>query len=105
MEAALRNFATLDGSKAVLLGDMFELGDISAQEHYQIAKLAIELKFVDIILIGHEFQQVKLIHPNIHQFPSRDVFMEHMQQHKIETDRILIKGSRGMALEKVLEVV
>ena len=105
MEAALRNFATLDGSKAVLLGDMFELGDISAQEHHQIAKLATELRFDNIILIGHEFQQVKLVHPNIHQFPNRDVFMEHIKQHKIETDRILIKGSRGMALEKVLEVI
>ena len=84
---------------------MFELGDISDQEHHQIAKLATELKFDTIILIGHEFQQVKLVHPNIHQFSNRDVFMEHMKQHTIEADRILIKGSRGMALEKVLEVI
>ena len=51
---------------------MFELGETSYQEHHHIAKLATELKFEQIILIGHMFQHVKLAHPNIHQFPSRD---------------------------------
>ena len=105
MEAALRNFATLEGTKTVILGDMFELGETSDQEHHHIAKLATELKFEQIILIGHMFQHVKLVHPNIHQFRSRDVFMEHMKQHKIDTGRILIKGSRGMALEKVVDFI
>ena len=103
MEAALRNFAGLDGSKAVILGDMFELGETSAQEHYQIAKLAIELKFDDIILIGQSFHDLKMINESLKSFLDKDEFLTYLRNNPIKKKRILIKGSRGMALEKLVE--
>lgn len=105
MEAALHNFASLDGTKTVILGDMFELGETSAQEHHHIAKLVSTLNFEKIILIGHNFQQVKLAHPSIFQFVNRETFIGYLKENPIATDRILVKGSRGMALEKVLEFI
>ncbi|MDO5655261.1 MAG: UDP-N-acetylmuramoyl-tripeptide--D-alanyl-D-alanine ligase [Flavobacteriaceae bacterium] len=105
MEAALHNFNELDGSKTVILGDMFELGELSAQEHHDIAKLASTLNFERIYLIGKEFMQIKLVHPCLFQFPTKEVFMEFVDDEPISTDRILIKGSRGMALEGLVEMI
>ena len=105
MDASLRNFDALQGRKTVILGDMFELGDLSQQEHHDVAKLATTLDFDRIFLIGKEFMHVKLVHPCLFQFPNKEVFAEFLKDEPITTERILIKGSRGMALESLLEMV
>ena len=103
MEAALQNFDNLDGTKTVILGDMFELGELSQTEHHNIIKLATILNFEHIYAIGKEFMQVKLVHPKFFHFPTKEIFLEFIQENPIESARILIKGSRGMALETLVD--
>lgn len=104
MDAALKNFYNKPNSKTVILGDMFELGDSSASEHQQIADLAESLKFEEIYLIGKNFFNTNTS-DNIKKFEDRESFITYLESHSINTKNILIKGSRGMALEKILEFI
>ena len=105
MEASLRNFADFQGSKAVILGDMFELGEESPAEHQKIADLAQNLHFDFIYLLGERFYQTKIQADNVMKFRTTDEMNDYLQTHKIQTDNILLKGSRGMALEKLFASV
>lgn len=104
MEAALRNFKLIEGEKALILGDMFELGESSIGEHQQIADLALELGFAQIYLIGENFNQIQpKSAENIRIFKNRTLAEAYFSKNEIEQKLLLIKGSRGMALEKLLE--
>lgn len=104
MELALKNFAAIDGEKAVVLGDMFELGEASKVEHQTIADLAYELKFDEIYLIGEAFNGIQLKeHFNTKVFKTRDEAIIHWAKKPILSKNILIKGSRGMQLEKIID--
>lgn len=103
MEATLRSFAEngTGGNKVVILGDMFELGDAAPIEHERIAQLAVSLGFEQIILVGKHFaaaaQQLGCIH-----FDNVAELKGWFTGQSWENKAILIKGSRGMALERVL---
>lgn len=103
MEASLTNFATFKGSKTVVLGDMFELGDSAQEEHENTAKLAVKLGFEYVFLLGENFNQVILNKTQVHQFITKEEFLSYIKTQPIETENILIKGSRGMALESILK--
>ena len=105
MQAAFANFTQLDGIKAVILGDMFELGETSFQEHHDVARMATQLDFEHIYLIGKEFNKIKIANPKIHQFADKELFLNFIQSNPISADRLLIKGSRGMALESLLDKI
>ncbi len=104
MQAALENFSKIEGEKAVILGDMFELGDASEKEHKMIANLAQELGFQSIYLIGKFFHQIHVSNKNVQSFMSREEAENYFKQNPVMENLLLIKGSRGMALEKLLEV-
>lgn len=102
MSAALLNFSKLPGSKMVILGDMFELGESSHKEHQEIVNLSEQLGFSTLIFIGESFYKTQLTNPNAgHKFKSRDEFEDFLKQYLLQEDTILVKGSRGMALEKL----
>lgn len=103
MEIALSNFAKLDGTKAVILGDMFELGETSSTEHLKIAELALAFNFDDIILIGRSFHQLNLNDKALKSFLDKDDFLIYLKENPIQNQRILVKGSRAMALEKLVD--
>lgn len=104
MEVALKNFSSINGEKAVVLGDMFELGDSSKIEHQNIADLAFKLKFNEIYLIGNYFHSIdKENLSNIKTFENREEAINYFSQHPIRSKTLLIKGSRGMQLEKIIE--
>ncbi|SMC49977.1 UDP-N-acetylmuramoyl-tripeptide--D-alanyl-D-alanine ligase [Moheibacter sediminis] len=106
MEAALLNFSKLKGEKTVILGDMFELGEETEKEHKRIADLAIELQFENIFLIGNYFSKIDSNgNENLAKFNSLELAEVYFKNFPIEDKTILIKGSRGMALEKVLEFI
>lgn len=106
MQVALENLAKHPGeTKVAILGDMFELGEYAQEEHTSMALLAIELNIDFIFLIGNNFFGINTEAETLHKFKTLDDFAEHLQTHPIENSTILIKGSRGMALEKVLEVL
>jgi len=103
MEAALENFNQLkDSNKIVFLGDMFELGSDSAKEHQHIAELAISFNFQQVYLIGKAFSTTRV--KNAFKYDSFEAFKTSNKHLNINDTTILIKGSRGMALERVLDL-
>ncbi|MEL6917272.1 MAG: UDP-N-acetylmuramoyl-tripeptide--D-alanyl-D-alanine ligase [Bacteroidota bacterium] len=103
MEAALENFKTIKAkNKVVFLGDMFELGDDAPKEHQHIADLVLEMKFDDAYLIGENFAQT---HSPLKKFESYATSAVHLKKNSPEDGYILIKGSRGMALERILDLL
>lgn len=101
MEAALTHFAKYKEHKAVILGDMFELGDFAEQEHKRIAKLAVELGFEEIYLLGDNFFKYAQGIDKVQLFNNRDDFQKQIENTPIKARKILLKGSRGMQLEKL----
>ena len=100
MKVALENFKRLKGDKKIaILGDMFELGESSKEEHHAIAHLAKQLGFDEIHLIGASFSQTDIQNTNVYE--TFEAFEKSFQQKKAT---YLIKGSRGMALERVVSL-
>ncbi|MDK7674921.1 UDP-N-acetylmuramoyl-tripeptide--D-alanyl-D-alanine ligase [Weeksella virosa] len=99
MEASLNNFSTFDGSKTVILGDMFELGESSKVNHQKIAQLTKDLGFEKIYLVGNNFSKIEGDFSDIQFFEDRDSLVNYLKKHPIETKNILIKGSHGMRLD------
>lgn len=103
MKAALDNFAKMEAHhKITILGDMFELGETSPQEHLQIINETLKGNFEQCIFIGPRFGE--------HQQHAKATFFENTQQcaNYLNTisnknNTFLIKGSRGMKLEQLLE--
>ncbi|XMO85143.1 UDP-N-acetylmuramoyl-tripeptide--D-alanyl-D-alanine ligase [Algibacter sp. AS12] len=103
MQAALLNFEKQDGKKIAILGDMFELGNSAIEEHQTIANLAQSLDIDQILFIGENFNRAKTNTTKTIQFQSFNTFTEAFNIKSIEDSTILIKGSRGMALERTLK--
>ena len=102
MKAAIENFAGLPaGRKLALLGDMFELGDYSEQEHQMVADLCAA-KGVEAILVGPAFAKTKT---NLRCFETVAGCKSYLQDQQIVQSTILIKGSRGMKMEQLQEVL
>ncbi|MDD5150346.1 MAG: UDP-N-acetylmuramoyl-tripeptide--D-alanyl-D-alanine ligase [Flavobacterium sp.] len=103
MAVAIENFLQLDKSnKIMMLGDMFELGSESHHEHQVIVDLLSGQEKVICYFVGKDFYSNKTEKPNFHFYKTFDDFSESLQKSKIENSSILIKGSRGMALERTL---
>jgi UDP-N-acetylmuramoyl-tripeptide--D-alanyl-D-alanine ligase len=103
MAVAIENFLQLDNSnKIMILGDMFELGEESQQEHKAIVNSLLGKNEVICYFIGKEFYANQIDRSNFHFYESFDSFSAYLESNKIENSSILIKGSRGMALERTL---
>jgi UDP-N-acetylmuramoyl-tripeptide--D-alanyl-D-alanine ligase len=101
MKAALDNFAQLnDTYKIAVLGDMFELGNDAAQEHQFIADYAKSLNLNELYLVGENFFGTNAKKNTYNSF---DLFKNANKLSNTKEATILIKGSRGMALERLLE--
>ena len=104
MQAALENFAQLkDENKVVFLGDMFELGNDSKAEHEKIANLVDSYQFSKVFLIGKAFSATGAKNAFISE--SYESFKNSTNYSNINNATILIKGSRGMALERLLDLL
>ena len=102
-QAALENFASLRATKKVIiLGDMFELGEASAVEHQNIANLLNKLAFEQVFLAGENYFKTKT---SYQQFKTFEDLKISLSNEKITNATILIKGSRGMQLERVLDLL
>jgi UDP-N-acetylmuramoyl-tripeptide--D-alanyl-D-alanine ligase len=104
MKAALENFEKQKGLyKICILGDMFELGEDAEKEHQYIADLVSTMAFNHIVLIGKNFYKTKLVSPKVSVFKSFLDFKDSFNFSQLTDASLLIKGSRGMALERVLD--
>ncbi|WP_417429702.1 UDP-N-acetylmuramoyl-tripeptide--D-alanyl-D-alanine ligase [Halpernia sp.] len=101
MAESLKNFSQFEGSKTIIMGDMLELGNESETEHLALLNLARSLDFDKIICVGSQFMTVS---PE-NTFTTTQDLMQELKNNPINTTNILLKASRGIALEKILEVL
>ena len=103
MQAALDNFKKDNATnKIAILGDMFELGESAEKEHQYIADLASNSDLNTLILIGENFFKVES--KQAIKFKDFSLFIKMFNKSNYNNATLLIKGSRGMALERILEL-
>ena len=104
MKVALENFIQLDKSnKVIILGDMFELGEESNLEHQEIINQLKSTQNIDTYFIGNDFYNNKIEKDRFQFYKSFDDFSNNLNFNEFQNKSILIKGSRGMALERILQ--
>lgn len=103
MKVALENFSKIKkASKMVILGDMFELGAQSTLEHQAIVNLADSMPFSQTLYVGEHFYKANTQNK---QFRNFEALKAYITANPLKQESILIKGSRGMQLERVLEFI
>jgi UDP-N-acetylmuramoyl-tripeptide--D-alanyl-D-alanine ligase len=103
MTHALKSFATSsDDAKLCILGDMYELGSAAPAEHAAIVALVHALK-LKAIFVGSLFQAQ--VQPNDLSFETTTALREHLIKDRLQGQTILLKGSRGMKLEQVIDLL
>ena len=101
MKAAIENFAKMEGgNKVLLLGGMMELGAESIAEHQNIISLIDNYKWKAVVLVGGDYHKLKHSYVN---FENATQAREWLQQQNFTNTQLLVKGSRSMQMEKVLE--
>ena len=98
MAVALDNLAQCTGRKVALLGDMRELGADAAVEH---KKIVDRLHGHEAFLVGEEFTRAAA-GTGIPCFATSDDLAAYLQQHPLQGCTVLVKGSRGTRMEKVI---
>jgi UDP-N-acetylmuramoyl-tripeptide--D-alanyl-D-alanine ligase len=103
MDAALDNFKTFGAPlKGVILGDMFELGEAAREEHQKIADKLALVDLSMVLLAGKEFSKCN-VPPNFQVFVNNEGLVNYLENNIPQNYLILVKGSRGMKLENVIE--
>jgi len=103
MALAIDDFAMHRFSNPVLiLGDMFELGKSSEEEHHKIIEKLSKTDFQQVIFIGKDFY--KTAPASLYRkFVTTEAAAQYLQSHPVKDAHILIKGSRGMQLERIIQ--
>ena len=103
MLAALEAFAQKSSrSKAVVLGDMKELGPTSLEEHEQIISRCLHFEFEKIILIGAQFGATSTLEKRIEKHADLEAFLNSFEPLHWNYSTVLIKGSRASQLERLI---
>lgn len=106
MSCAIDNLCAAKGSsKIAILGAMKELGEASEDEHRTIIDKVTKLNLTEVFFIGEEYISVKDDEPRHKYFSSTEDFMEILPSLNLSGSTILIKGSRSMSLEKVIDII
>jgi len=105
MIVALDNLESMDtDSKAVILGDMFELGKEAGKEHQLILNKVMAVNSARKIFIGEEFYKLK-VNNNVEFFKTVQEAQIALEKNPIMASTVLVKGSRGMKLETLLPLL
>ncbi|AZB21997.1 UDP-N-acetylmuramoyl-tripeptide--D-alanyl-D-alanine ligase [Kaistella haifensis] len=102
MAESLKNFSTFNGSKTIIIGDMLELGEESDKEHQSILEFAESFNFDEIITVGKHFKKANSISQS---FNDTQELSKYLESNDIQSKNVLLKASRGIALEKILEFI
>lgn len=102
MESALNNFANIEmPNKVLILGDMLELGSAASREHGVTVGMISKLGFEKVFLVGRNFCNLKEAH-NYQCFYDSDDCAKYLAENSITNSTVLIKGSHGMKMDKVM---
>ena len=105
MKNSIESFAMMSSkNKLIIVGDMFELGKESEIEHFKIIK-QIEKLDIETFFIGGNFNlhAHKMNHSKFHFFKSKELLIQHLENLSIKDSLILLKASRGIGLETIIE--
>lgn len=101
MKVAIENFSKMHTAKKVLLlGGMMELGAESIAEHQQLLQLIQQYEWTNVVLVGGDFKHIA--HPFIY-FNNATEAKQWLEEQHFENTYLLVKGSRSMQMEKVIE--
>jgi len=102
-EVAVTNFLNIeDSNKVIILGDMLELGEESVAEHSNILKRLAGIKDCKVLLVGPYYKELAS-NFGFTAFSKAEELRDWISLNPIERSFILIKGSRGIQLEKILD--
>ena len=113
MHASLLNFNQMESSnKVVIIGDMKELGDASAEEHIAIVQLLDECTFEKVWLVGQNFHEALVaVHgkengdnnsSRYHSFASAEEVLDYLKANPLSGCSVLVKGSNSMRLSSLI---
>ena len=105
MQKAIENFGKMpQETKVLVLGDMFEMGEVAEQEHNALLQWIVDLGFKNIYLLGDHFAAVSQ-NCGIKTFQSIEDLGQAITSQKFTKAAFLVKGSRGMKMERVVDYV
>jgi UDP-N-acetylmuramoyl-tripeptide--D-alanyl-D-alanine ligase len=101
MRAAIEHFSSMKHpAKSVILGDMLELGEASGAAHGEIIELLEKTPFREVILVGPVFANSR-VPDSYHVFSSVAACADWLEEHPLHDHLVLLKGSRGIGLERL----
>lgn len=101
MKVAIENFAQLpESAKILMLGAMMELGETSVAEHQALLNLIEQYHWEEVVLVGGDFSNLS---HSYHYFTDSNLAKEWLRSKNPQNVQILLKGSRSMKMEKVIE--
>jgi UDP-N-acetylmuramoyl-tripeptide--D-alanyl-D-alanine ligase len=105
MEASIQNFINLKTGKqkVVILGDMFELGDVTEAEHEALGELVKKGNFSTVVLFGNHISAALKYLPQAYYFNEKFSLHLWLNDKKLTDSVVLVKGSRGVKLESVVD--
>ena len=105
MSAAIHNLAAMKSSNSVvILGDMMELGESTQFEHQSAVDLCRDLGVSQVYLIGGHFAKIEALGNDKH-FDNVDIARKFIESNPVKSSTILLKGSRSMTLEKLIDAL
>ncbi len=104
MEVSIKAFSEEEGKKVLIMGDMFELGEHAETEHQLLLNIAEGLGFEQIILVGNEFVKANKEAKHL-AFENTSLAKEYLMKNELKADKVMLKASRGVGLEKLVEVL
>ncbi len=105
LEASLRNFAAMPfNAKIAIVGDMFEMGKFADEEHRNMVSFCSTLNIEEVWFVGEEFAKQK-VNTNMKQFATTNDVISYIRANPFNAKNIFMKGSRGMKLETLVEVI
>ena len=107
MEVAIRTFGEMTGKqhKMLIIGDMFELGEHAEAEHARLGEIISDYEIEKVCFTGQLIAAALAKYPKALYFPDPFSFRNWLQDSNLEDYLILIKGSRGMKLEGLVDFI
>ncbi len=105
MQAAIENLKAMQADqKVAILGDMYELGEDSPQEHRAIGEQLASADFTQVLLCGELMKDAANVYSAAHYFPQKADLETFLKENSIQESTILLKASRGIALETLVDL-